>query len=116
MRTINSNETLAKRILTKSIEKFRRAYKVPRPKRIYPRIENAPYIIHVAVYRWEDIFNKACEIWVMTDELETKWNCIVKHTNMSGFIPCTEEWEMIQLVTDYLETWFKFHILGQSII
>jgi len=115
MKLIDSSPTLAKRIVLKGIKKFRKAYKVPRPKRIKPPdTPGATHVIHVAAYEWPNIFNKSCEVWVMTDEFETKWNCIVSdggHRNvMLDFSPRTEEWEMAQAVAECLELWFNTNV------
>jgi hypothetical protein len=119
MRVIDSNPCLAKRVALKGIEKFRKAYKVPMPR----RIKNGGITFPVAIgYIWNNIFGKSCELWVVTDEQETRWNCLVTegmdhypliHSTVRtrpSYETCGEEWEMAQSIAECLELWFSTNV------
>ena len=118
MRIIDSNPCLAKRLALKGIEKFRKAYRVPMPR----RIKNGGIILPKAAgYVWKNIFNKSCELWVLTNKNETRWNCLITggfgypliHSTVyvrPSFEKCKEEWEMVQIVAECLELWFNINV------
>ena len=115
MKIIDSNPSLAKRVALKGIEKFRKAYKVPIPHRIRNAIV-APITPICVGYRWTNMGNKRCEVWVLTDRTETKWNCFVTDNESSTTwlrlinSPCTEEYEMAQAVAECLELWVGMNV------
>ena len=114
MRLIDSNPCLAKRIALKGIAKFRKAYKLPKPQRIR-NADFAHYPVYVG-YVWDNVCGKSCELWVITDEKEARWNCLVA-SNIDCFTfyhtkyeICSEDWKMVQSVVECLELWFSINV------
>lgn len=116
MKIIDSSPSLAKRVAMKGIEKFRKAYKVPIPYRIRNAAIVSPITPICVGYAWTNIGNKKCEVWVLTNREETKWNCFVTDDKSSMTMPpfinakCTEECEMAQDVARCLELWFDMNM------